>query len=164
VAPGYAVALAAGRVLQWSALATWAYVAAMAVVAPMYLRLNFEAVLPVRTDTLGVLAFAASVGLLWLTGLGTVRLQSNLRHLRGLASAARSVALHAGAAWLYVSANSISHPATLYLHLTHLVPWPSEGTFAVTCFVVGIISGIVYFVLRSLFKEDPTASALTEVR
>jgi hypothetical protein len=163
-APHYAAALAAGRILQWSAFATWAYVAAMAVIAPLYLQLNFEAVLPIRTDTIGTLAFAASGGLLWLTGLGTVRLRSDLRHLRSVASATRSVAFHAGAAWLYVSGNSISHPNTLYLHLTHLFGWPSEGTFAVTCFVVGIISGIVYFVLRALYEEGPTAPGPPEVR
>jgi hypothetical protein len=157
VVPRYAAALAAGRVLQWSAFATWAYVAAMAVIAPMYLQINFEAVLPVRTDTIGTLAFAASGGLLWLTGLGTVRRWSDLRYLRGVASATRSVAFHAGAAWLYVSGNSISHPATLYLHLTHLFPWPSEGTFAVTCLIVGIIAGIGYFALRAVYKEDPHA-------
>jgi hypothetical protein len=165
VAPRYAAALAAGRVLQWSAFATWAYVAAMAVIAPMYLQLNFEAVLPVRTDTIGTLAFAASGGLLCLTGLGTVRLWSDLRHLRSVASATRSVAFHAGAAWLYVSGNSISHPDTLDLHLTHLFGWPSEGTFAVTCFIVGIMAGIGYFVIRAVYKEDPRAlGSATEAR
>lgn len=34
---------------------------------------------------------------------------------------------YSGLVWIYVCLNSISHPATLNLQLTHLSSWPTEG-------------------------------------
>jgi hypothetical protein len=38
--------------------------------------------------------------------------------------------------WAYVAANSVTHPQTLALQLTHFSRWPHEGTFALACFAV----------------------------
>jgi hypothetical protein len=45
----------------------------------------------------------------------------------------RAVRLYAFAAWVYLAANSISHPVTLQMKLTHFANWPHENTFGVAC-------------------------------
>jgi hypothetical protein len=92
-----------------------------------------------RTDTTGVIAFAvAIVGLL---------VSRYLQLRRRNDPAAKPVARPAGvvaaqavaetAAFLgtglviYLSLNAVTHPFTLRLQLTHLWPWPSEGTVRV---------------------------------
>jgi hypothetical protein len=44
---------------------------------------------------------------------------------------ARTVAVLATGTVIYLSVNAVTHPATLALHLTHLAPWPAEGTVRV---------------------------------
>jgi hypothetical protein len=44
---------------------------------------------------------------------------------------ARTVAVLATGVVIYLSVNAVTHPATLALHLTHLAPWPAEGTVRV---------------------------------
>jgi hypothetical protein len=44
---------------------------------------------------------------------------------------ARTVAVLATGVVVYLSVNAVTHPATLALHLTHLVSWPAEGTVRV---------------------------------
>jgi hypothetical protein len=47
--------------------------------------------------------------------------------------------------WAYIAANSITHPATLHLGLTHFASWPHERTFGIACFV---LSGVLYLAAR----------------
>jgi hypothetical protein len=49
------------------------------------------------------------------------------------------VAGYAFFGWAYVAANSVTHPATLRLQLTHLSAWPKEGSFGLACFVVSVV-------------------------
>jgi hypothetical protein len=44
---------------------------------------------------------------------------------------ARTVAVLGTGVVAYLSVNAVTHPATLALHLTHLAPWPAEGTVRV---------------------------------
>ena len=164
MAPRYAAALAAGRVLQWSAFATWAYVAAMAVIAPMYLRLNFEGVLPVGTDTFGdpCLCGERRPSLVNRPPHRSARVQPQAHSWYSQCSQVRRISRRSSMA-VRVRQQHLSSRHSV-LALDTLLPWPSEGTFAVTCFIVGIISGIVYFVLRALSKEGPTDLGPTEVR
>lgn len=130
--------------LQWSALACWVYVALVSIITPRYLPLPFEGVLHIRTDTLGAAAFGASTCLLIVTPLIGPDPASARWPLRATWAVARSLALHATLGWAYISANSISHRATLHLRLTHLVSWPTEGAFGFGCFLVAICSSCVY--------------------
>ena len=136
------------RALQWSALICWVYVALVGVLAPYFLPAHFEDVLPVRTDIVGILSFGASSLLLVVTGL--LRPDFRLLRPRRRASLAisRSVALHAWLGWAYVSANSISHRATLNLHLTHLASWPTEGQFGLSSFFAAVVSMCICFSLK----------------
>jgi len=140
--------LAGARALQWAALACWMYVALVGIIMPQYLPLRFDGSLPIRTDTSGEAAFAASTCLLALTTVFGRGLLLSRGSVRVFWSVARSLALHATAGWAYISANSISHPGTLHLPLTHFASWPTEGGFAIGCMVVAVSSLAVYFGLK----------------
>ena len=47
----------------------------------------------------------------------------------------RAGRLYGFTGWAYIAGNSISHPETLSLRLTHFAPWPHEGDFGLICFV-----------------------------
>jgi hypothetical protein len=96
-----------------------------------------------RTDTSGVIAFGIAIVTLSLSKYLELR-----RHGAGpVAPAGRPVARPAGvlavqaiaetavilstALVIYLSFNAVTHPETLSLQLTHLWPWPSEGTVRV---------------------------------
>ena len=48
-----------------------------------------------------------------------------------LLAVAETVAVLATGLFVYLSFNALIHPATLLLHITHLLPWPAEGTVRV---------------------------------
>jgi hypothetical protein len=48
--------------------------------------------------------------------------------------------------WAYLAVNSLTHPETMALPLTHFLPWPLEGETAVACFV---LSAAAFFILRT---------------
>jgi hypothetical protein len=148
VSRGVALLVAAARALQWAALACWTYVALTGIITPQYLPLRFDGTLPIRTDTSGEVAFAASTCLLMLTAVFGSGLVSTRASARVIWSVARSLALHAAAGWAYISANSISHRSTLQLPLTHFASWPTEGDFAIGCLVVAVCSLCVYVGLK----------------
>jgi hypothetical protein len=55
----------------------------------------------------------------------------------------RTLRLYSTLGVLYIALNSLTHPATLSLHLTHVVSWPSEGTFGIACLAVSFTSTLV---------------------
>lgn len=63
----------------------------------------------------------------------------------------RAVRLYGFVAWAYIAANSINHPATLQLHLTHFANWPHENTFGVACFVLSAVA----FLAVEVTKDQP---------
>ena len=140
---------ALAMVLQWSALICWAYVAVVGVLAPQYLRSDFEGVIPVRTDLVGIAAFATSFLLLVLTGFVRPYPEPLGWPKRSILAATRSLAVHGWAGWAYISANSISHRATLQMRLTHLANWPTEGEFAAAGLLAAVVSTGIYFALAS---------------
>jgi hypothetical protein len=94
-----------------------------------------------RTDTIGFLAFAVSIVAL------VVSKYLQLQRQNGGAPAPRPAVRPAGVLVLqsvaevavilgtglviYLSCNAFMHPWTLKIQLTHLLPWPSEGTVRV---------------------------------
>ena len=117
-------------------------------------------VLPwLRTDTTGVTAFAlAAVSLTVSKYLRLRRTQTGAipRHLvRRPASAhavqaiAETAAVLATALVIYLSLNVVTHSVTLRIQLTHLWPWPSEGTVRVIALGICIASVSVTRYLRS---------------
>jgi hypothetical protein len=92
-----------------------------------------------RTDTTGVIAFAVAIVSLVVSKYLQLR-RRNGPPAEPLADAAgvdavRAVAetavVLATALVIYLSLNAVTHPVTLGIKLTHLWPWPSEGTVRV---------------------------------
>ena len=40
----------------------------------------------------------------------------------------------------YLSLNTITHPASMQIHVTHLLPWPAEGTLRVVALLLCVLS------------------------
>jgi hypothetical protein len=53
---------------------------------------------------------------------------------------------------VYLSLNAVVHPWTLPLHLTHLAPWPSEGTVR----VIGLVVCLVAVATRRYLRASAT--------
>jgi hypothetical protein len=93
-----------------------------------------------RTDTAGVIAFAIAMVTLSVSRYLQLRRRASApaqtqkeqpaRLLAVQAIAETAVVLATGMV-IYLSFNAVTHPETLRLQLTHLWPWPSEGTVRV---------------------------------
>jgi hypothetical protein len=49
---------------------------------------------------------------------------------------------------IYLSVNAVTHPWTLKIQLTHLLPWPSEGTVRVIALGICLVTTTVSRYLR----------------
>jgi hypothetical protein len=95
-----------------------------------------------RTDTAGVIAFAVAIVSLVVSKYLQLRRRSEPPE-EAVASApgapgvlvvravAETAAVLGTALVIYLSLNAVTHPVTLGIKLTHLWPWPSEGTVRV---------------------------------
>ena len=103
-----------------------------------------------RTDTAGFIGFAVAIVCLVISrylqlgrrnGAPAERL-ARLRPARVLAvQAVADVAAILGTALvIYLSVNEAMHPWTLPIQLTHLLPWPSEGTVRVIALGVCLVA------------------------
>jgi len=111
-----------------------------------------------RTDTLGVISFAVAIVTLSVSrylqlsrrGKG-VEVPPARRAPRVLAvQAMAEVAVVLGTALVaYLSLNAFTHPETLRLQLTHLWPWPSEGTVRVIGLAFCLVGATVSRYLRA---------------
>jgi hypothetical protein len=92
-----------------------------------------------RTDTTGVIAFAIAIVSLVVSKYLHLRRRSGppaepVAHGPGVLAVqavAETAAVLATALVIYLSLNAVTHPVTLGIQLTHLWPWPSEGTVRV---------------------------------
>lgn len=94
-----------------------------------------------RTDTTGVAAFALAAVTLVISRYLRLRRSSGApvpqprasrpAALLAAQAAAETAALLATVVFTYLSFNAVTHYETLRLQLTHLWPWPSEGTVRV---------------------------------
>ena len=57
----------------------------------------------------------------------------------------RTTAVYATLTWVYLAANSISHPETMDMRLTHFAPWPTER---LTLAVALLVSAAAIFTVR----------------
>jgi hypothetical protein len=93
-----------------------------------------------RTDTSGVSAFAIAIVTLSVSRYLQLRRRSSPpptadrerpARLLAIQAIAETAAVLATGMVIYLSFNAFTHPETLRLQLTHLWPWPSEGTVRV---------------------------------
>jgi len=96
-----------------------------------------------RTDTAGVISFAVAIVTLAVSRYlrlrrrasapagPAARLAARSAGVHGVQAMAETAAFLSTAMVVYLSFNEVTHPYTLRLQLTHLWPWPSEGTVRV---------------------------------
>jgi hypothetical protein len=68
---------------------------------------------------------------------------------------AKTIAALATGVVVYLSVNAVTHPATLALHLTHLAPWPAEGTVRVIALLLCVCASSA---LRFLLATSPAGT------
>ena len=92
-----------------------------------------------RTDTTGVIAFAVAIVSLLVSKYLQLSRRSSApaepiarpAWVLAVQATAETAAVLGTALVIYLSLNAVTHPITLTLQLTHLWPWPSEGTVRV---------------------------------
>jgi hypothetical protein len=123
-----------------------------------------------RTDTAGALAFAvAVVGLVLSKYLQLERrsgppAESAARpaSVNLVQSVAETAAFLGTGVVIYLSLNAVTHPFTLRLQLTHLWPWPSEGTVRVIALAVCLAAVAVTRYLRATAGPPGRSAAVPE--
>jgi hypothetical protein len=127
--------------LGYAAVLIWGGAALVAAFSP-YQSYPYWPAIPLRTDTSGVLAFIVSLVCLTVSKYlqlrrrgddGDLPVKSVARPAGVLAmqAVAEAAVVCATGLVIYLSLNAIVHPWTLRIQLTHLWPWPSEGTVRV---------------------------------
>jgi hypothetical protein len=62
----------------------------------------------------------------------------------------------------YLSLNTITHPASLQIHVTHLMPWPAEGTLRVVALLLCVLSVATFRYLRGHASRSAEYTLNTE--
>jgi hypothetical protein len=145
---------AAAAGLAFGALLFWASTCLVASFRPQDLADPYWRGIPgLRTDTSGFAAFiVAAVCLLtseylrlrrrWHAAASGAAAPSATAVPGGVAllamAASETVAVLATGLFGYLSVNAVTHPATLQIQATHLLPWPTEGTLRVVALLLCI--------------------------
>jgi hypothetical protein len=130
-----------------------------------------------RTDTTGAIAFAISiVSLVVSRYLQLGRRNGQLGRHNGapaepvarpagvlaVQAVAEIAALLGTGLVIYLSLNAVTHPETLRLQLTHLLPWPSEGTVRVIALAICLVAVATRRYLRATATRPSQAAAVPE--
>jgi len=109
-----------------------------------------------RTDTAGAIAFAFAIVALVLSKYLQLRRRtapvSPVARGAGVLTVqamAETGAILGTAIVLYLSLNEVSHPWTLRIQLSHLAPWPTEGTVRVIGLAVCLVGVAIRRYLRA---------------
>ena len=156
---GLAVEAAAFGIGYASALC-WASTCLVAIFGGASLASPYWPALPwLRTDTTGAIAFAlAAVSLAASKFLRLQRTQaspvaghpvSRPASVHAVQAIGETAAVLATGLVAYLSLNVVTHSASLRLQLTHLWPWPSEGTVRVIALGICVVSVSATRYLRS---------------
>ena len=118
--------------------------------------------IPVRTDTSGFVAFLVATVCLATSEYLRLRRRREAaacpppeRPAMLLLAAAETVAILATGLFIYLSFNAITHPGSLPLHITHLLPWPAEGTVRVEALLLCTCSAGAWRYLRARYRWAP---------
>jgi hypothetical protein len=122
----------------------WSYVACIAVVHPEKLSAPFADWPGLRRDSLGTLCFVVSFTAHVVNG---IRSGSAIGYV-----AARSVHVYSVLVTVYLLGNSIAHPATMAMPLTHFFRFPSEKLSLVVALIAAMCS---FLVMRSAPSGRP---------
>ena len=154
----------------YASLLCWATTCLVATFGGEPLASPYWPVLPwLRTDTTGVITFAvAAVSLTTSKYLRLRRTRAGaiVRHpvsrpasAHAVQAIAETAAVLATAVVIYLSLNVVTHSVTLRLQLTHLWPWPSEGTVRVIALGICVASVSATRYLRSTASSGASDQA-----
>jgi hypothetical protein len=154
----------------YTSLLCWATTCLVATFGGATLASPYWPVLPwLRTDTTGVIAFALAAVSLTASKylrLRRTRADAIVRHpvsrtasAHAVQAIAETAAVLATAVVIYLSLNVVTHSVTLRLQLTHLWPWPSEGTVRVIALGICVASVSATRYLRSTASSSATDQA-----
>jgi hypothetical protein len=123
-----------------------------------------------RTDTTGVIAFAVAIITLVVSKYLQLRRRSSApaepvarpTGLLAVQAVAETAAVLGTALVIYLSLNAMTHPVTLRLALTHLWPWPSEGTVRVIGLGICLAAVATSRYLRAAASRPSQAAAVPE--
>ena len=123
-----------------------------------------------RTDTTGVIAFAVAIVALAVSRYLQLRRRSDapaepMTRTAGVLAVqamAETAAVLATGMVIYLSLNAFTHPITLRLQLTHLWPWPSEGTVRVIGLGICLVSVATTRYLRATASRPSQAATIPE--
>ncbi len=123
-----------------------------------------------RTDTAGDLAFAVAIvslvvsRYLQLRRRGAAPAQPAARPARlvMVQAVAETAAVLCTAAVIYLSFNAVTHPETLALQLTHLLPGPSEGTVRVIALGICLVAVATSRYLRATTPRQSQPAPVPE--
>ncbi len=148
--------------LAFAALLGWASTALVGSFRGQDLPGRYWQPIPVRTDTSGFIAFlAAAICLATSEYLRLRRRREALpapppdRAATMVLAVAETVAVLATGLFVYLSFNAITHPGSLLLHITHLLPWPAEGTVRVEALLLCACSVAAWRYLRIRYRWLP---------
>jgi hypothetical protein len=142
--------------LAFGALLGWASTALVGSFRGEDLPVRYWQPIPIRTDTSGFIAFL--VAAVCLATSEYLRLRRRREAVSGpppeaaatlVLAVAETVAVLATGLFIYLSFNAITHPGSLPLHITHLLPWPAEGTVRVEALLLCVCSAAVWRYLRA---------------
>jgi len=130
----------------------------------------WPAIPQLRTDTTGVLAFAAAIVSLVLSRYLQLRRRSSAPVRRAERPAglfltqaiAETAAILGTALVVYLSLNAVTHPETLARQLTHLLPWPTEGTVRVAALFICLVAMSTRRYLRATANRPSQPTAVPE--
>ena len=149
--------------LAFAGLLCWASTALVGSFRDQDLPLRYWQPIPLRTDTSGFIAFLVAAVCLVTTGY--LRLYRRREAVSGpppgppamlVLAVAETVAVLATGLFGYLSFNALMHPATLQLHITHLLPWPAEGTVRVEALLLCACSIAAWRYLRARYSWAPS--------
>ncbi len=154
----------------YASVLCWASTCLVATFGGAPLASPYWPVLPwLRTDTTGVIAFALAA--VCLATSKYLRLRRSQAPAFARPPASRPASVHAAQAIAetaavlatglvaYLSLNVVTHSVTLRLQLTHLWPWPSEGTVRVIALGICIASVAATRYLRSTASSSVSDQA-----
>ena len=163
IRPGRLAAEAVSLGLAFAGLLCWASTALVGSFRDQDLPEHYWQPIPLRTDTSGFIAFLVAAVCLVISGY--LRLHRRRAPVSGpppgppamlVLAVAEAVAVLATGMFVYLSFNALTHPETLQLQITHLLPWPAEGTVRVEALLLCACSVAGWRYLRARYTWVPS--------
>lgn len=161
-----AVALGLG----YTAVLIWSGTALVAAFGHGQANPYWPAIPRLRTDTAGVIAFAVAAVSLVISRYLQLRRRSGIpvqplarsRGVFAVQAVAETAAVLGTGLVAYLSLNAVTHPVTLQMQLTHLLPWPTEGTVRVIALGVCLVAVATSRYLRAAGTRPVQAAPVHE--